>query len=97
MHFNILFYFLYFLDCQNQDVVDLSETSQEEIQVIPSEDALIDCVVQIKNGSTDNITVLWKYYSNDKTKIKLLSANRIRLTEDDRISVINNQGNKFIN
>ena len=88
-----MFYFFYFLDCQTQDIVDLSETSQEEIQVIPSEDALIDCVVKIKNGSTDNITVLWKYYSNDKTKIKLLSANRIRLTEDDRISVIHNQGN----
>ena len=67
---------------------DLSETPQEEIHVIASDSAFIDCVV--RNGSSH--TVLWKYYENSKSKAKLLSANNVIISEDKRYSVIHNEG-----
>ncbi|RWS23337.1 Ig-like and fibronectin type-III domain-containing protein C25G4.10, partial [Leptotrombidium deliense] len=71
-------------------LASVEQTSSEPITVIPGEDTLIECIVK----DADNYTVLWKY-ANSQTDIetaKTLTANKIRLTEDDRISVLHRTG-----
>ncbi|XP_054159728.1 Ig-like and fibronectin type-III domain-containing protein 2 [Oppia nitens] len=72
------------INCQTPD---LSDTPQEEIRVFSGDIAFIDCVV--RNGSLH--TVLWKYYENSKSDAKLLSANKVIISDEKRYSVIHNE------
>jgi hypothetical protein len=83
------YHFLIIVLCE--ELPDLTETSLEEINVIPSDDALIDCIV--RNGN--NFTILWKFVQDSKSEPKLLSANKVMISDDKRLSVIHIEGKKY--
>lgn len=69
----------------------INETSQEPIIASPGEDAYIDCKVD----NLESHTVLWKSINllRDSSNGKLLTAGKVRVTSDQRLSVIHHSGN----
>ncbi|RWS18051.1 Ig-like and fibronectin type-III domain-containing protein C25G4.10 [Dinothrombium tinctorium] len=76
--------------CEAAPSVD--QISSEPIIVIPGDEALIDCLV----NDAENYTVLWKYANShiDIENATLLTANKIRLSDDNRYSVLHRTGSE---
>ena len=59
---------------------------------VEGDDALLTCVVQHQN----NLTLMWKRDTRDKVGTKILTANTARITSDQRISVIHEDGGQVV-
>lgn len=72
--------------------LDLSETPLEPILVLPGDDAFIDCTV----NDLANRTVVWKYANgiDDLETARTLTADKVRITEDARFSVLHRTGHQ---
>ena len=69
---------------------DITLTPQEPLFFFPGDDALIDCSIK----DLENQTVTWKYANGVATvdQAKILTTNKVRVTDDLRVSVLHRTG-----
>ncbi|XP_015794562.1 Ig-like and fibronectin type-III domain-containing protein 2 [Tetranychus urticae] len=80
--------------CKDSEIgdLDLSETPQEPILVLPGDDAFIDCTIR----DSANHTVVWKYANgiDDLESARTITADKVRITEDPRFSILHRTGHQ---
>ena len=66
----------------------LSHSLTTPLVKVEGDDALLTCVVQ----NQQNLTLMWKKSIKDKIGTKILTANTARVTGDNRVSIIHEDG-----
>ncbi|XP_074604604.1 Ig-like and fibronectin type-III domain-containing protein 2 isoform X2 [Brevipalpus obovatus] len=92
LYFCLFFNFLLLTYIVDADL-DLTETSQEPLLVLPGDDAMIDCTVH----ELGNHTVIWRYANgiDDLEIARTLTADKVRVTDDPRFSVLHRTGHEM--